>query len=225
VESEPSYTLWHPHLQSRKQSTATLEFYLTPDAFDKGPLPDLVFLGQVLSELGVKAQPMSGKLFSYRSSYHGTQEPGLPWQDKWPHLWRLTMRLTNTPKRLPLLKHEGKLIYALPNTMESDDAPLSCLVIADFEKGRQAVRTRTKVLEFHSALGEKRGRPAFSLFEVKRFFVQLRIDLGFVQNSFFARGASFAREIEEICRREGGLPSFEERAEQWDAPYNPKGLE
>jgi hypothetical protein len=222
MDQDPIYTLWHPTLQHKPDGTSAITVNVTPGAYDRMPTGPRTFFERILEEIGVDADPQTGEILVYRSRYHGEPAETASWREKWPINWRLSITLAQPLAKLPPLDSEYFESYAFsgdPQWHKSDNANVSCLVIADFKSKSTSNRARTRIKR--AAANERSGQgepivpPEFFGVEIGDLFYQWQINLGQFPNTFFEHGADYALRIEDVCRQAGGITAFDERALEW----------
>lgn len=226
MDLDPTYTLWHPALIT-KNGQSQIGINVTPGAYDKMPSGPKSFFENLLDEIGLKAAVESWEILTYRSNYQGLRDKNSDWMEKWPINWRIKITLVDTIKDLSFVGNEYFESYAY----SSDPAyhlhdkekmeKTACLIISDFNDNADLIKTKNKI-EDSDLLKEMRKSlnikqiPDFYVVNIGNTFFQLQIFLGEFLNSFYSEGAAYAKAIEKICSKEGGITSFEKRTDEWD---------
>lgn len=195
---------------------------VTPFAYDLMPGGPNSFFTQILRDVGVENAAESWQILTYRSGYHGEREQTAHWTDRWKKNWRLTITVADPlsgPLPFESEFYDTRASSADPQWHEAEELSPGCLVIADFNNEEQAHEAKRQILasdEIRSLVQAASGtEPEFEGLDLDGQFYQWQIYLGKFPESFFEAGADYAVAVEEICLRQGGRVSFEERMAAW----------
>ncbi|WP_293302661.1 hypothetical protein [Allomuricauda sp.] len=222
MEVSASYYLWHPKLEKNETAMSIISFNLTPTHQDDFPNGPESFYAEILKDMDVHSRPLKWQVLPYRSNYLGEETEY--WEDMWKKAWRISIQLADNIEKLPNWDCEEQETYAFCiedewyNQVEGDK--IHCIVIADFKTLQDLNKAKQKILSVY----EQNRYNYFSSYQPKfeevsignGMFYQLQIDIGTFADDFFANGANYAKEIENICRAMGGITNFDERIDKWD---------
>lgn len=226
MDSDPTYTLWHPTLIT-ENSQSQIGINITPGAYDKMPSGPKSFFENLLDDIGLKATVETWEILTYRSNYQGLRDKKADWMEKWPINWRIKITLVNKTKDLSFVTNEYFESYAYssdPSYHLHDKDKMektTCLIISDFNENANLIKTQNKI-ENSELLKEMRKSlhttqiPNFYVVNIGDTFFQLQIFLGQFPDSFYSEGAEYAKAVEKICLEGHGITSFEKRTDEWD---------
>jgi hypothetical protein len=222
----PNYFIWHPRLRA----DGVLVFNVTPGEQSQLSARSKTFIKELVRSLKIKSSLKSFEVLAYRSSYHGEPDAEA-WEDRLPVNWRVTATLAKPPDQLPRLKHEfvGTTAFSVESLDEPPPKEIGGMVIADFQTMKEAEKAQSKIgasVKIHKlARAQRSPLPAFELVEPGASLVQMQIYLGIFPEPFIKTAAKYVSAVESICRSNGGITNFEERAAEWDEFFDPQGFE
>lgn len=228
MEQDPKLILWQLEYSTNNGKSVlrfkiTKIFVLEPDTLSDA-LPN-----HVLNRLGIKIPYIDWNIKEYRSGYIRDNTEDLSWEDRWRQLWLVEINFASIIHSINFFKSEDTFLYdgATVNSFAKEEKQTNCLVIADFISKAEAEKAKRDIVQyFKNSVSISVGEPQISTAVYgDEDLLQLVIDLGSFDLSFYKSGAAYALSIEGLCKSNGGYINFEDRINNLDEIYYEDGIE
>jgi hypothetical protein len=213
-----AYFIWDPHVIS--DDPKTLRFILTRGDADAILEGTREFMEALSKDIGLELKVERWVIDPARTQYYSEYLDEEEWLDTWQIVWNVRLTATQNIGSIPAQKVawiETNATDASWSTDKhlTDDAVVSCLVIADFRASKDLEKA-TAAVASNGTLEKMRAKysvdaPIMENYDVTGGYKQLQINLGKFPGEFFASGADYAKSVMDLCKKAKGSLNFQAR--------------